>query len=131
MKTIKATWLETAGACESSVSDFRRLFGESCELSIRNIQLWIKNLPNDYQDDLRWLAVRLMDSFDHETMEELEDRLVIEREDDYSFQDRVDVASWALIQKLDDDRLTKAIEEIADCSTALCAGVEAKLLRLR
>jgi hypothetical protein len=125
VKTIKATWLETAGACESSVADFRRLFGEWCDVSVQNARLWIAHFPNDYQDDLKWLAVRLMDSFDHETMEELEDRLVIEREDDYSksspafFQDRVDVASWALIQKLDDDRLTKAIEEIADCSTAL------------
>jgi hypothetical protein len=42
---------------------------------------------------------------------------VIEREDD--FWDRVSVASWALIQKLDDDRLAKAIEEIADRSTVL------------
>jgi hypothetical protein len=117
VKTIKATWLETAGACEDSIADFRCFFGEWCDISVQNARLWIAHFPLDYQDDLKWLAVRLMDSFDHETMKELENRLVIEREDD--FWDCVSIASWALIQKLDDDRLAKAIEEIADRSTVL------------
>jgi hypothetical protein len=121
MRTITAEWLETAGACEGAVADFRRLFGESCEASARSARLWIGNFPNDHQDDLMWLAIRLMDPFDAETMEELEDRLAIEPELDWSFRDRVENAAWVLVQRLDDDRLAKAIGEIADRSTELGA----------
>jgi len=118
MKTITAEWLETAGACESAVADFRKCFGESCEVSVRNARLWQKKLPNDAPDDFAWLTARLMDSFDHETMEELEQRLAIEPEQGASMMERADDAVHALIH-LEDDRMTKAVEEIADRSTAL------------
>jgi hypothetical protein len=118
MKIITAKWLESAGACESAVADFRKTFGESCPLDARNAALWIERLPNDASDDFRWLALQLMDSFDIDTLVGLERRLAIEPKACVYLMERINSAVDALLL-LEDDQLAKVIEEIADRSTAL------------
>jgi len=126
MKFITAEWLENVGACKSAVADFRKTFGESCPLDARNAALWIERFPNEHFDDFFWLVPRLMKSFDFETLEELEQRLVIEPEQGADFLERTYNAVETMLL-LEDNRIAKAIEEIADHSTSLNAVTEAVL----
>ena len=126
MKIITAEWLENAGACEGAVDDFRETFGEWCPLDAQNVALWIERFPRDANDDFYWLAFRLMSSFDIRILEELERQLSSKTEADESIIERIGAAADCLTF-LEDDKIAKVIEEIADRSAVLDATTEAAL----
>jgi hypothetical protein len=65
MKTLTAKWLDEHDACPSSLERFRRLFGNECQVTEANVELWLRTRNFWYAEDsargdLAWLVLRLV-----------------------------------------------------------------------